>query len=148
MNVIRYNPWGFVGRFSRDADRFFAHHLLPATAGEAVAHNDWVPAIDLKEEENRYLIRADVPGVDFEDLHVTMDQGVLTLQGRRDTRTAERKDGLRRAERVSGRFTRRFKLPETADSTDISADYRQGVLEISIPKQPEAQPQQIQIKVN
>ena len=148
MNVIRYNPWGFVGRFSRDADRFFAHHLLPATAGEAVAHNDWVPAIDLKEEENRYLIRADVPGVDVEDLHVTMDQGVLTLQGRRDTRTAERKDGLRRAERVSGRFTRRFNLPETADSTDISADYRQGVLEISIPKQPEAQPQQIQIKVN
>jgi HSP20 family protein len=148
MNVIRYNPWGFVGRFNRDADRFFAHHLLPATAEEADAHNDWVPAIDLKEEENRYLIRADVPGVDVEDLQVTMDQGVLTLQGSRDTRAAEQKDGLRRAERVSGRFYRRFDLPETADSTDISADYRQGVLEISIPKQAEAQPQRIQIKVN
>ena len=148
MNVIRYNPWGFVGRLSRDADRFFAHSLLPAAAEEAVARNDWVPAIDLKEEENRYLIRADVPGVEAEDLDITMDQGVLTLQGNRDTRTAEEKDGLRRVERVSGRFYRRFSLPETVDSTGISADYRQGVLEISIPKQPEAQPQRIQIKVN
>jgi HSP20 family protein len=148
MNVIRYNPWGFVGRFSRDADRFFAHHLLPATAEEAVTHNDWVPAIDVREEEGRYLIRADVPGVEVEDLDVTMDQGVLTLQGKRDTRAAGQDDGLRRSERVSGRFYRRFNLPESADSTDISADYRQGVLEISIPKQPEAQPQRIEIKVN
>ncbi len=148
MNVIRYDPWRFVERFSRDADRFFAHHLLPATAEEAIAHNDWVPAIDLKEEENRYLIRADVPGVEVEDLDVTLDRGVLTLQGKRDTRTEKDTDGLRRVERVSGRFYRRFNLPETADSTGISADYRQGVLEISIPKQPEAQPQRIQIKVN
>lgn len=148
MNVIRYNPWGFVGRFSRDADRFFAHHLLPATAEEAVTHNDWVPAIDVREEEDRYLIRADVPGVEVEDLDVTMDQGVLTLQGKRDTRAAGQNDGLRRSERVSGRFYRRFNLPESADSTDISADYRQGVLEISIPKQPEAHPQRIEITVN
>ena len=125
MNVIRYNPSGFVGRFSRDADRFFAHHLLPATAEEAVTHNDWVPAIAVSEEENRYLIRADVPGVEIEDLDV-----------------------IRRSERVSGRFYRRCNLPESVDSTGISADYRQGVLEISIPKQAEAQPQRIEIKVN
>ena len=148
MNVIRYNPWGFVDRFSRDADRFFAHQLLPATTDETVTHNDWVPAIDVKEEENRYLIRADLPGVEAEDLDITMDNGVLTLQGKRDTRTEAETAGLRRVERVSGRFSRRFNLPETADSTGISADYRQGVLEISIPKQPEAQPQRIQIKVN
>ena len=148
MNVIRYNPWGLVGRFSRDADRFFAHHLLPATAEEAVTHDDWVPAIDVREEENRYLIRADVPGVEVDDLDVSMDQGVLTLQGKRDTRAAGQNDGLRRSERVSGRFYRRFNLPESAVSTDISADYRQGVLEISIPKQAEAQPQRIEINVN
>ena len=148
MNVIRYNPWGFVGRFNRDADRFFAHHLLPAAVEERVADNDWVPAIDIKEEDDRYVIRADVPGVEAEDLDVTMDQGVLTLQGKRDTRAAGQNDGLRRSERVSGRFYRRFNLPESADSTDISADYRQGVLEISIPKQPEAQPQRIEINVN
>ena len=148
MNVIRYNHWGFVGRFSRDADQFFAHHLLPAAVEERVADNDWVPAIDIKEEDDRYVIRADVPGVEAEDLNVTMDNEVLTLQGTRDTRTADETDTLRRVERVSGRFYRRFNLPETADSTAISADYRQGVLEISIPKQAKAQPQRIQIKVN
>ena len=77
-----------------------------------------------------------------------MDDDVLTLQGTRNTRTADETDTLRRVERVSGRFYRRFNLPETADSTAISADYRQGVLEISIPKQAKAQPQRIQIKVN
>ena len=148
MNIIRYNPWDLVGQFSRDANRFFAHRPLPAAADKAVTHNDWVPAIDVKEEETRYLIRADLPGVESEDLDITMDNGVLTLQGKRDTRTEEDTEGLRRVERVSGRFYRRFNLPETADSTGISADYRQGVLEISIPKQPEAQPQRIQIKVN
>ncbi len=148
MNVIRYNPWGFVGRSGQDLDRFLAQHLLPASADESVAYNDWVPAIDIKEEDGRYLIRADVPGVEAEDLDITMDNDVLTLQGKRDTRSEEETDSLRRVERVSGRFYRRFSLPESADSTAISADYRQGVLEISIPKQAKAQPQRIQIKVN
>ncbi len=148
MNVIRYNPLGLIARFGRETDRFFSTYPYSTDEQDAHAYNDWVPAIDVQEEEDRYLIRADVPGVDAEDLDITLNKGVLTLQGKRETRTAEDTDGLRRVERVSGRFYRRFNLPDTADSTSISADYRRGVLEVSIPKQAEAQPQRIQVKVN
>ena len=146
MNVIRYNPWGFVGR--HDSNPFFSQRPLSAGDDEASACNDWVPAIDVQEQEDRYLIRADVPGVEAKDLDITTDKGVLILQGTRETRSDEEKNGVRRAERARGRFYRRFTLPDTADSAAIRADYRHGVLEVSIPKQAEAQPQRIQVKVN
>lgn len=146
MNVIRYNPWGFVGR--HDSNPFFSQRPLSAGDDEASTYNDWVPAIDVQEQEDRYLIRADVPGVEAKDLDITTDKGVLILQGRRETRSDEEQNGVRRAERASGRFYRRFTLPDSADSAAIRADYRHGVLEVSIPKQAEAQPQRIQVKVN
>ena len=147
MNVIRYNPWSLFDRLGRDSDRFFARYPL-SNDDETYTHNDWVPAIDIREEENRYLLRADVPGVNVEDLDVTLDKGILTLKGSRETTTDEEEDGLRRVERVSGRFYRRFSLPDTADSAAVSADYKNGVLEVSIPKQEESQPQRISVKVN
>ena len=146
MNVIRYNPWGFVGR--HDNNPFYSQRPFSADNDEASTYNDWVPAIDVQEQEDRYLIRADVPGVEAKDLDITTDKGVLILQGRRETRSDEEKNGVRRAERASGRFYRRFNLPDTADSAAIRAEYRHGVLEVSIPKQAEAQPQRIQVKAN
>jgi len=146
MNVIRYNPWGFVGR--RDSDPFFSQRPFSAEDDEVGTYNDWVPAIDVQEQEDRYLIRADVPGVDAKDLDITTDEGVLILQGTRETRSDEETSGVRRAERASGRFYRRFSLPDTADSAAIRADYRHGVLEVSIPKQAKAQPQRIEVKIN
>jgi len=148
MNLIRYNPWSFPGQLGREADRLFSQHRLSAEEDETAVFNEWLPAIDITEEEDRYLLRADIPGVDAADLDITMDKGVLTLQGKRDTQSSEDREGLRRVERVSGKFYRRFSLPDTADSTAVSADYRQGVLEVSIPKQAEAQPQRIQVKIN
>ena len=148
MNVIRYNPWSLFDRHSHDADRYFGRFPLTTDDDEPYAHNDWVPAIDIKEEENRYLLRADVPGVNPEDLAVTLDKGVLTLRGSRATHSDEEKGGLRRLERVSGHFYRRFSLPDTADSTAVSADYKNGVLEVSIPKQAKSEPQRIEVKTN
>ena len=148
MNVIRYSPWGFAGSLGRDSEPYFSHRPLSADDDETAAHNSWIPAIDVQEQEDRYLIRADVPGVEAKDLDITADKGVLILKGTRETRSDEEKNGLRRAERASGRFYRRFNLPDTADSAAIRADYRQGVLEVSIPKQAEAQPQRIEVKVN
>jgi HSP20 family protein len=145
MNVIRYNPWGVMDRLHRDVDRLLSARLL-SEHGDAVAElSDWAPAVDIKEEDNRFLIRADVPGVAAGDIEVTMDSGTLSLQGRRETTSEEEKDGLRRVERVSGRFYRRFALPDTADAEGIKADCKDGVLEISIPKQAKSQPRRIQI---
>ncbi|HEY5622379.1 MAG TPA: Hsp20/alpha crystallin family protein [Gammaproteobacteria bacterium] len=148
MNVIRYNPWSLLDRLSRDADSVFGRLPVSAEGDEPYAVNDWLPAIDIREEDDRYLLHADVPGVSAEDINVTLDNGVLTLTGQRETQSESDRDGLRRAERVSGRFFRRFSLPDTADSTAVSADYRNGVLEVSIPKQPATQPRRIEVKVN
>ena len=91
MNVIRYNPWDLIGRVGQDADRRFSRYPYSTEEDEDHAYNDWVPAMDIKEEEGRYLIRADVPGVDAKDLDITLDKGVLPLQGKRETQTEEDK---------------------------------------------------------
>jgi HSP20 family protein len=94
------------------------------------------------------LIRADVQGFAPADLEITMEDGTLTIQGHRDTKFEEEREGLRRVERVTGRFYRRFSLPDTADAESIAADCRDGVLEISIPKQAKSLPRRIQINAH
>ncbi|HKS93520.1 MAG TPA: Hsp20/alpha crystallin family protein, partial [Gammaproteobacteria bacterium] len=110
--------------------------------------SDWIPAVDIKEEDQRFLIHADVPGVDPKDIEITMEDGILTLKGERKGETREERDGYRRVERVSGQFFRRFTLPDTADAEGVSAKGVNGVLEISIPKQPKAQPRRITVKAS
>jgi HSP20 family protein len=148
MNTIRYNPWSLVDRLHRDADRFFPARLLAEHEEETSELGNWQPAVDIKEEENRFLIRADVPGVAAADLEITMDDGALSIHGHRETTTEEERQGWHRTERVSGRFYRRFSLPEAADAESIEADYKDGVLEISIPKQAKDLPRRIQVKAS
>jgi HSP20 family protein len=148
MNMIRYNPWGLMDRLHHDVDRLVSARLLSDKDSDTNELGDWIPAVDIKEEENRYLIRADVPGVAPADLEITMEDGTLTSQGHRDTKFEEEREGLRRVERVTGRFYRRFSLPDTADAESIAADCRDGVLEISIPKQAKSLPRRIQINAH
>ena len=150
MDLIRrdlYDPWRVVNRF-HDVDRFFPWRLLRTPMETATDVADWVPAVDVKEEDERFVIRADVPGVDAGDLEITMEDGVLTLTGSRETRSDETHDGLRRTERVHGRFRRRFSLPDSADSDGIVADYQNGVLEVAIPKHQKAEPRRIDVKAS
>jgi len=148
MNVIRYNPWGLMDRLHRDVDRLFSARLLSEQDDETGELGSWIPAVDIKEEENRFVIRADVPGVSAEDLEVTMEDGNVCIQGRRETKTENEQDGWRRVERVSGRFYRRFSLPDTADAEGIQAECKHGVLEILIPKQAKSLPKRIKIQAS
>jgi len=151
MNIVhtdRYAPWGAVSRFHRDLNRLLPRGVANSLEPQAADVTDWVPAVDIQEEEDRFLIRADVPGVDARALEITMEKGVLSLQGSRDTRTETDQDGMRRTERSYGRFKRSFSLPDTADAEGISADYRNGVLEISIPKRANAAPRRIEVKAS
>lgn len=148
MNLIRIEPrylnGSLVGRLQRDLDRLFGGS--PALADEAsVAPSDWLPPVDIKEEAAGFVIHADVPGVDPKDIEVTLEKGVLTIRGERKTETREENDGLRRVERVSGQFFRRFSLPEAAAQDGVEARYANGVLEVRIPKQPQAEPRRIKV---
>ena len=144
MNVIRYEPWTAMDQLM---NRLFDGHRL-ALAGETAAVSAWTPNVDIKEEAERYVIHADVPGVDPKDIEVTLEDGVLTLSGERKSESRTEEDGWRRVERVSGQFLRRFTLPETVDAEGVSAKGANGVLEIVIPKQAKVQPKKIEVKVN
>ncbi len=136
MRIARYEPWPFVDLINRDLNR-----IANRTAGTR-----WVPAVDIIEEQDAFLLRADVPGVDNADIDVSMDNGVLSVSGERRAEEREEDTGTQRIERETGRFVRRFTLPDTADAKGISAKSRNGILEVTIPKLPEIQARRISVE--
>ena len=94
MNTIRYEPWSLMTQLHREMNRLFDREEGEA----AVAATDWVPAVDIKEEAQRFVLRADVPGVDPKDIEITMEEGVLTLRGERKAETRDEADGWRRVD--------------------------------------------------
>ena len=143
--LVRYDPWSLVNRLQGDIDRLAKPNWRELDDETTSAATEWVPAVDIKEEDERFVIEADVPGVDPEEIEITMEDGVLSLSGNRRTESRTEREGYRRVERVTGRFYRRFILPETVDSDKVKALDRHGVLEILIPKQAKAQPRRIKV---
>ncbi len=146
MNLTRFEPWSIVDLLHRDLDRLSNRRLSNGTEENSVA--DWVPAVDIVEEKDRFLLRADVPGVDPTAIEVSMDAGVLSVSGERKSETVAEHDGYRRVERASGRFLRRFTLPDTADADGITASSSNGILQVSIPKRPEIQARRITVEAH
>ena len=143
MNLVRFEPWSLADLVSRDLDRITNRHFRAQGAPTDVA--DWTPAVDIVEEKDRFLLRADVPGVNVADIDVSMDNGVLTIAGSRQAESRSDASGIQRFERVTGRFLRRFTLPETADAEHVKARCTNGILEIDIPKLPEVQARRITV---
>jgi len=136
MKIARFEPWPYVDLLQRDLSR-------------GVARKDsaeWAPAVDILEEKGRFLLRADVPGVSPTDVEVSMDAGVLTVSGVRNAEERSEETDLRRTERLTGRFSRRFTLPDTTDAEGITARISNGILEVVIPKLPEVQPRRITVE--
>ncbi len=148
MSLIRYQPFGHLNRFHHDLDRLFETrlgHPLAQSDDVQTTVTDWLPAVDIREEEDRFVLHADVPGVDSKAIEITLENGVLTIRGEREEEKRENDKEFSRIERVSGQFYRRFNMPESASSDDISASTRNGVLEIVVPKQARPQPRRITV---
>jgi len=145
MSLIRYEPWSLVNRLHHDLDRIFGREFAQDDDSHG-AVSDWMPAVDVQETKDAFVLRADLPGVDPKDIDVTMENGVLTLRGRRQSESATEDGGYRRVERISGEFFRRFTLPDVADAESISAQTSNGVLTVRIAKRPEVQPRRIEVK--
>jgi len=96
--------------------------------------SDWLPNIDVVEEPNQFIIKADIPGVDPKDIKINMEQNILTIEGERESEHKEKKENFVRYERAKGSFYRRFTLPEAVDADKIRAKSKNGVLEITVPK--------------
>lgn len=133
----------------RDMADILENFLAPQQNNDAsyIETSSWVPRVDIKEESDRFVVIADLPGVIKEDIQISLEQNILTLKGERHFEKAEHKTGYTRRERVEGKFYRRFSLPQTADDAKISAKYTHGVLEIVIPKKEPAVGKKIEITV-
>lgn len=143
MTLVRYEPFGLLDRFHHDLRRFFDDAASETAVANPVA---WIPSVDVREEDNRFVVHADLPGVDRKDLEIVADKGVLTIKGERRAETRSGNASYERIERVAGKFLRRFTLPESAQADEITAKLADGVLEVSIPKRPEVQPRRIEVK--
>lgn len=144
--MIRYQqPWALHRELLRDVNRVFDRtggENDPSTAATA----SFSPAVDIDEHADRFVLRVDVPGVDPASVELTLDKGVLTVSGSREQLVGETDaPERRRAERATGRFHRRFTLPDTVDSDSVSASGKHGVLEVVIPKRPQVQPRRIDV---
>jgi len=145
MAVTRYEPWSLMNQLYREMDNVLGYRG-ERDENAPVSAADWVPAVDIREDNDRYVLYADIPGVDPKDIEVNMEDGVLTIRGDRKWEDEEEREGFKRVERVRGTFFRRFTLPDTADAEKIKAKSNNGVLEIDIPKQERMQPRRITVE--
>jgi HSP20 family protein len=145
MAVVPYRDWSAFGQLRDEINRVFRSVEEADTSGATAT---WIPAVDIYEFDDRFELAVDLPGVNPDEVEITLDRGVLTLTGeRKEEKVAEKneRDVRVRLERGHGRFHRRFILPESVDTERIAAKGRNGVLEITIQKQAKAQPKRIKV---
>lgn len=146
--VLRWDPFRELEEMSQRLNRFLAgHDEKQPEAEEALTMADWSPSVDVSETETEFEITAELPGIQKEDLKVTLEEGVLTLEGER--RNDQQAEGYRlhRTERPSGRFFRSFNVPEGVENTDVRAELKDGLLHIHLKKSEVAKPKAIEVQI-
>jgi len=136
MTIVRWRPTGFLsemGRLDDTFDKLFGNNLLGDTDSGAAARG-WAPALDVYEEEGSVVVKAEVPGMAKDDIAIEVKNDILTIRGEKKVETEEKNRRYYRSERRYGSFTRSFYLPEDADTDNIKASYKEGLLELRIPK--------------
>lgn len=149
MEVVRWEPINGLDRLQSRMNEYFAEALGRARAYPTTsAAHQWYPPVDILESKEAYLIRAELPGMKKEDINLEFRDGAVTLSGERKFDEPAAGVEYHRAERVAGNFSRSFYLPQTIKQEDMRATYRDGILEIHVPKADSAKPKQIAISVS
>ncbi|HEU4973960.1 MAG TPA: Hsp20/alpha crystallin family protein [Baekduia sp.] len=151
MALIRWEPAREISSLQQEMNRLFNTFFdVPAGApgGAGTGARRWVPAMDLVETDDHFVLRADLPGMGRDDVDLALEDNVLTISGERRAEHEERREGFYRVERASGAFSRSLTLPKGVDGDAISATFDKGVLEVRIPKPEERRPRKLQIQVD
>lgn len=152
MQLMRWDPFREMEeiseRLNRTLGRPFLGRALPAGgAEEALVTAEWAPLVDIEETDKEYLVKAELPEVKKEDVKVTLEDGVLTIQGERRLEKEEKGKKIHRIERSYGKFLRTFTVPRDVDEKKILADFKEGVLTVHVPKAEVFKPREIEVKV-
>jgi len=145
MPITKHNPFTEVEEFP--TFRLFQDAVNRLLA-EPQSSRPWAPAVDILETENELLLKADLPGVDMKNIDIRVENGTLTIKGERKYDGERNGRGYHRMERVYGAFARSFALPDTVETDKVTADYKDGVLTITVPKKEMAKPRSVKIEVS
>ena len=148
MTLVRWDPFRELEDMSDRLNRMFSRPALPQTNGkEAIVVADWAPSVDVSETDGEYQIKAEIPDVKKEDVKVTLENGVLTIQGERKFEKEEKGKKYHRVERSYGSFVRSFTLPDLVDEANVKAEFKDGVLNLKLPKSEKVKPKAIEVTV-
>ena len=145
--LTRWEPMRDFVALSRAMNRIFDDETFTPLYRETQDLSTWAPAVDVYEDTESVRLTAELPGLEHKDVDVRIENGVLTLAGERKLEDEEKKDNYYRIERRYGAFTRSFTLPTTVDADKVKAEFKNGLLKITLPKREEAKPKQIRVKV-
>lgn len=148
MNLVRWDPFRELEEMSDRLNRVFGRPSTAKSDGkETMTVADWTPSVDISETDGEYLIKAELPEVKKDDVKITLEEGVLSIQGERKHEKEEKNKKFHRIERAYGRFVRSFVVPDYVDESKIKAEYQDGVLHLHLPKSEKAKPRAIEVKV-
>jgi HSP20 family protein len=145
MNLVRFDPFRELEAMSSRLNRLFDRSI--ARTDESDGFATWVPAMDVEETDTEYRIKADLPEVAKSDVKVAIEDGVLTIEGERKQETEDKGKRYHRVERTYGKFVRRLTVPSDVAPTEVVANFKDGVLNVRLPKSPAAKSHAIDVKV-
>jgi HSP20 family protein len=153
MNLIRWDPYRELDEMGDRLNRVFAGFGRPGlgrpseASREALTIPDWAPMVDITETVDEYLVKAEIPEVKREEVKVSVEDGILTLQGERRKEKEEKGKKFHRMERYYGSFLRTFTVPDNVDEAKVKAEFKEGLLFVHLPKSEKAKPKAIEVKV-
>lgn len=149
MNLVKWDPFRELEDVSNRLNRLFGRSLVKAEpASDILPLNDWIPTTDISETDTAYLIKAEIPGVNKEDVKVTLQDGMLTIKGERRQEKEEKDKKFHRIERSYGSFLRSFRMPDDADESAVKAEFKDGMLNVTLAKSEKAKPKAIEVSVS
>ena len=146
MNLVRWNPWREMNTLQNRLNHMLADSFFQTgRSDDDMSLGTWHPVVDMYDEDDKIVIKAELPGMDKKDIAIDVKDRVLTLSGERDTDNEVKEEKYYRRERVYGKFQRAFSLPADVDSDKIKADFKEGLLKIEVPKPEKQKPKQITV---
>ena len=146
MSITRYDPFRDLRNLQEEVNRLFTGNLPRTFEDEGIARGSWSPSVDIYENKEQIVLEAELPGMNREDFDLSIENNVITLRGERHFEKRDETDNYHRVERAYGSFTRSFTLPNSVSGEGVTADYRNGVLRVTIPKREETKARRIEIK--
>src|SRR6266849_7574028 len=145
MSIVRYDPFRDLRTLQEEVNRLFSTNLNRSFGDEGIGRGAWSPSVDIYENKDQIVLEAELPGMKQEDFDLTIENNVITLRGERRFEKTDDADNYHRVERSYGSFTRSFTLPQTVSSEGATAEYRNGVLRVTLPKREETKARRIEI---